>query len=222
MLSLFNNGWDGYNKSSPTSSGMLISVDNSTMKATLVHQYYGRGSGIGSASQGSMQVLPNNNVFMGWGSIATVTEHSQDGNTVFEASLGSQGISNYRAFRYSWTSNPIDLPAIWTYAKSNTSNTATYVSWNGATEVRSWIFYTSASLTGNYTAGTAIPKNGFETMVIGTSFAAYSYAEALDGSGKSLAKSLPVKTFVPGAALAPNCGDVNCKIATKYTSAPPE
>jgi len=197
---------------------MIISVDTSTKTATILKQYFAPGTGLSSASQGSMQVLPSGNALVGWGVIPSMSEHTKDGNAVWYANLGTHGIGNYRAFKYDWTSTPIDKPAVWSYAKTNGSNTHIYVSWNGATQVTQWRFWTANSKNGTYTAQPTAAKSGFETMWKAPSFAPYVYAEALDFSGRSLSKSLPVRTFLPGPVLASFCGDANCNVATGYKS----
>ena len=195
---------------------MIIQVDTSSKKATLLNQYVGPQGALTAASQGSMQVLPNGNAFVGWGIIPAMSEYTKDGNPVWYANLGSHGISNYRAFKFDWTSTPIDKPAVWSYAKTNSSATYVYVSWNGATQVTQWRVWTSSSQNGTYTAQPTTAKQGFETMWKASKFAPYVYVEALDFGGRSLSKSLPVKTFLPGPVLVQSCGDANCNVATGY------
>jgi hypothetical protein len=206
VLSLFDNGSDGYNTTTFSSSGMIISVDTSTWTATLLNQY--SNSPITttlSTSQGSVQVLNNSNIFMGWGSIPQVSEFTENGDCV---ALGSFGIvnqaSSYRAQKIptsGWIANPDSTPAIFTYANTTSLPTTFYVSWNGATQVASWQFYggNSTSAAGLVAVGSAA-KSSFETMFTASSFYAYGYAEALDANGASLGKSNVVPTYVPFSA----------------------
>lgn len=82
VLSMFDNAYNGYNGSSTTSLGKIIAIDNTTMTATLLQEYGAPNAfldgapGLLSASQGNMQLLPNGNAFLGWGSSAVVSESS--------------------------------------------------------------------------------------------------------------------------------------------------
>jgi hypothetical protein len=52
-----------------------------------------------SAPQGSVQVLPNGNVFVGWGSAPVFSEFSHEGVLLSSAAFPTEGES-YRAFRF--------------------------------------------------------------------------------------------------------------------------
>ena len=58
-----------------------------------------------------MQVLPNGNVFIGWGSSPVISEFSHDGDLLFDAEFPTQG-ETYRAFRFPWKGYPKYAPAI--------------------------------------------------------------------------------------------------------------
>jgi len=211
VLSLFDNGSDGYNTTTASSSGMIISIDTSTWTVTLLNQYANPPNATtSSTSQGSMQVLHNSNVFIGWGSVPEVSEFTPTGTCV---ALGSFGTANeaasYRAKKIpfsGWTGNPDSTPAIFTYANTTSLPTTFYVSWNGATEVTSWLFYggNSSSAAGLVAVGTAA-KDGFETTFMAGGFYAYGFAVALDANGRRLGRSKVVPTYVPsGAPVPPN------------------
>jgi Arylsulfotransferase (ASST) len=212
VLSLFDNGSDGYNTTTFSSSGMIISVDTSTWTATLLNQYTNPPiTTTLSTSQGSMQVLHNSNVFIGWGSIPQVSEFTENGDCV---ALGGFGIvnegSSYRAKKIStsaWTGNPDSTPAIFTYANSTSLPTTFYVSWNGATEVASWRFYggNTTSAVRLVAVGSAA-RSGFETAFTASGFFPYGFAEALDARGRQLGRSRVVPTFVPSVTPTPTNG----------------
>ena len=83
-----------------------------------------------------MQVLPNGNVFVGWGSEPVFSEFGRDGELLFDAPSRPSGES-YRAFRFPWSGQPTDDPAV--AAESGPEDEVTlYASWNGATEVATW------------------------------------------------------------------------------------
>ena len=56
-------------------------------------------------SQGNMEVLPNGNVFVGWGSTGYASEFTVDGTVLLDADF-TGSIQSYRCFRY-----PVDGPA---------------------------------------------------------------------------------------------------------------
>ena len=73
------------------------------MTATLLDQY--THPGILAGSQGSVQLLANGNVFVGWGEVPRVSEFDHAGRLVFDALLGEK-YECYRAFRLPWTRPP--------------------------------------------------------------------------------------------------------------------
>jgi len=165
-----------------------------------------------SKSQGNTQILPNGNIVLGWGNNAFISEHMPNGTGVWYAALGYTNLMNYRAHKFNWTGLPLTKPALWTYSKTGTNEEGMmfYVSWNGATEVRSWTFYTAPAATGPWSQVTTIAKDGFETIWHHDLFTMYSYAVALDKNGSVLSKSEAQKTFVPSAKLRPNCDELAC------------
>lgn len=72
-----------------------------------------------------------------------------------------------------------------------------YVSWNGATEVKSWKFYGVSWETKKFVELGEVDKRGFETMF--TSFGIWDqvYAEAFGVDGKSLGRS-PIEYVIEG------------------------
>ncbi len=115
------------------SRGLILDLDERAMTASLVHQY--THPKVLSGSQGSVQLLPNGNVFIGWGEAPRVSEFDHAGRMLFDAVLGEK-YQSYRAFRLPWTGLPAEAPALAT-ARDGEQLTA-YASWNGATGVASW------------------------------------------------------------------------------------
>ena len=221
MLSVYNNGYNGYNKTHSQSSGMLLLLNHVNNTAVQVRDYVAPGSkGLLSSSQGNMQMLSNRHVVMGWGNNAYVSEHDAHGNLVLWGYFSKDpGFMNYRAQKFLWDGNPTDVPALWTYAKtpSPSSPTTFYTSWNGATRVQSWRFYGAQNATGPFVRlnnGTA--KTGFETSYTYAHFYPWTYAEALDAHGHVLSKSAHTYTFVPSPELQPYCDTLSCGDADSY------
>ena len=160
------------------------------MSATLVGEYT-HPDNILAATQGNVQVLPNGNVFVGWGSEPSFSEFTKDGRLIFDASFPSQ-VESYRAFRLPWKGQPEDRPAVAAEAGLDDKVTI-YVSWNGATEVDTWQGLAGSGPDRLEPAGSA-PRRGFETTAtLYTTSEPYVAVEARVGSGRVLGTSEPVE-----------------------------
>lgn len=126
---------------------------------------------------------------------------------------------NYRARKFNISTHPTDQPALYTYALNDTAQTTYYVSWNGATEVVSWTFYSGSSADSLAQVGNA-RKNGFETVARQPRFHAFTVAEAVAWDGTRLRNSSLTRTFVPGAALASSCDPLQCPMVDGSASRP--
>ena len=203
------------------SSGISIAIStlNGVKRATLIGQFISPGGQL-TASQGSHQFLPNGNHFMGMGNVPFLYEQTPSGQTVLYANWGPLPLGSYRAFKYPWNGNPlIQEIALFSYAQNCSAPAAFYSSWNGATSIETWKYFTSDSETGTFAlAATAASNGAFETFATGT-FNLYAYAIAYDNSGTVLGQTPTVKTFVPDAALAPFCNAFFCPRGTVYSSA---
>ncbi|KAI9833769.1 MAG: hypothetical protein M1819_003502 [Sarea resinae] len=238
ILTLFNNASNGFNNTAPFSTGQIIALDHIHKTATLLVSYASPTFPVSdpgnadvevdnrpflSSSQGNFQLLPNSHAFLNWGNLPSVSENLPDGPPIFFASLKTQWTMNYRAFRFNWTAEPHDSPAIYAYAHDRKPDTATsfYTSWNGATEVRWWRFWTAENRTGPFSPGTYVRKQGFETEYtdVGdderTGPLGFVFAEAVDVYGKSLRNSSIVPVFVPSESLSAFCDDGDCGVATQ-------
>lgn len=212
ILSLYNNGSNGFNVTHSYSAGMIIEIDHTKMTATKTREYAPPGKSMSSSSQGNLQILPNKNVIMGWGNNAYVSEHDEEGNLLFWGWLSTGRMMNYRAQKFDWIADPADVPALWTYSNSekHESRLTLYASWNGATKVKKWRFYCAQEPDGPFSSFEPVPKQGFETTVVHLSYFPWCYVMALDKDGKDLARSTLKKTFVPSPELRNNCVDAVC------------
>jgi hypothetical protein len=169
------------------SRGLILDVDEQAMTATLLRQYTHPGTLAGS--QGSVQLLPNGNVFVGWGEVPRVTEFNHAGHIVFDAVLGKT-YQSYRAFRLPWRGEPAESPAI--AMSGNERNLTAYASWNGATDVHSWQLL-AGSQPGALSPVANVHARGFESALHAGSAGPYFAAQALDRWGRSLGRSNVVK-----------------------------
>jgi len=74
-----------------------------------------------------------------------------------------------------------------------------YASWNGATEVGSWVLLAGPSTSQLRTVSAVTPRTGFETVLSGTVTAQDTVfvAEARDASGRFLRRSMGSDTSTP-------------------------
>ena len=224
ILSLFDNGSNGFNETSRYSTGMILKLDHIDNSVTLLRSYVAPLKLL-SASQGNMQLLgPNSdwsraNTFFGWGNNAYISEYSNDGTMVLQGHFATTGSMNYRAYKYNITTNPTDAPALYTYAHNDTAGTVFYMSWNGATRVRQWRLYGADNRNGPWTVVDTVDKDGFETTFRSPDFHAWAKVESLDGDGNSLKNNTKaVRTFVPGRVLAQSCDQYQCPVANGYVA----
>ncbi|KAL1639436.1 hypothetical protein SLS58_007868 [Diplodia intermedia] len=217
VLSLFDNASNHYNTTNPWSRGMSIAINHVDRTASMLQEWLApeAAGGLLSGSQGNMQVLKDGHVMIGWGNNPFFSEHLPTGEAVMYGKLAQpeSGVVNYRVYKFEWSGTPRDSPALWTYSRTGTSvaGMVFYVSWNGATEVKSWQFYAANDASGPWEFVGNATKRGFETRLRIETVKSYAFAEALDEHGNVLRRSAVTKTFVPSAGLMPSCDDWSCQ-----------
>ena len=165
------------------SRGIVLRLDETAMTATLVREYK-QPQGLFATSQGNMQVLPNGNVFVGWGSLPHFSEYMADGTLLMNATFTAS--QSYRDYRFPWVGRPTDAPAV--ALENKGGSLAVYASWNGATEVASWDVLAGSS-TEDLTRAASAPRSGFETAINLTTTEPYVAVRALDAAGSPLGTS---------------------------------
>jgi hypothetical protein len=171
------------------SRGLILDLDERAMTATLLREY--THAKILSGSQGSMQLLPNGNVFVGWGEAPHVSEFDYAGRLLFDAVLGEK-YQSYRAFRLPWTGSPAEAPAI--AVADRGPHRTVYASWNGATDVEHWQLL-AGDRAGDLRVVSSVRSHGFESALRSTSAAGPDLAvQALDAGGAPLGQSRTVTT----------------------------
>jgi hypothetical protein len=182
LVSLYDDG--AAPKVEPYSRGLILALDIKRMRAAL-HRSYVHNPPLLAHALGSLQVLPNGNVLIGWGTTPHITEYTAAGQVVLEAKLPPGG-QNYRALKMPWRGQPAEPPA----AAARTG--VVYASWNGATEVASWRVDTGASPDALLAESTQ-PKAGFETRIAVSAGAQFASVTALDANGAPLGSSKVVR-----------------------------
>jgi hypothetical protein len=186
-ITVFDNG--ARPKVHDQSRGIVIEIDEEKMSATLLQEYT-LSEKLLTTSQGNVQLLPNANIFIGWGSAPFISEFSYEGKLLFNAHFPPD-CESYRAFRFPWKGHPTDAPAV--VAEFGPEEKVTlYASWNGATEVATWEVL-AGPRPGQLESVDSFPRHGFETAMLVQTSDPYVAVRAKDRFGQVLGASAPVK-----------------------------
>lgn len=201
-ISIFDNGGDG-ERSDAKTRGILLKLDFDNMTVELLAEYINPGK-IKSASQGSLQILENSNVFIGYGNSAAFTEYASNGTVLCDthfgakSSFGSRDIQSYRVYKFDWHGFPTTSPDIAVLHEKDAI--AVYVSWNGATEVTHWILQGMNERHAGEDAWSALAKaerDGFETEFANlTSYPRYLRVLGLNSRGEILGTSRKISVEI--------------------------
>jgi hypothetical protein len=171
------------------SRGILLNLDTAAMRATLLRSYT-HSAALLAANQGSMQVLADGRVLVGWGNVPYFSEYTQAGALIMDGQLPA-GYNSYRAFTANWTGHPTDSPAI--AARVNPAGgSVVYASWNGATQVASWTVLAGSTASALATVGSQGYAN-FETAISVKADGPWFAVTANDASGHVLGRSATVQ-----------------------------
>jgi hypothetical protein len=186
-ISIFDNG--AHPNVHEESRGILVELHEKEMSATLVRAY-SLPQKLLATSQGNMQLLPEGNVFIGWGSAPFVSEFSYDGELLLNGRFPPDGES-YRAFSFPWSGHPPEDPAL-AGERLSDEKVKLYASWNGATAVESWEVLAGRH-PGQLESLGSVPRNGFETAMLAQTSYSYLVVRAKDRLGQALGTSAPLK-----------------------------
>jgi hypothetical protein len=182
-ISLFDDG-AGPRKSEVQSRGIVLKVDHRRRRVRLARTYR-HPRPLLAYAMGNMQLLPDDNVIVGWGNVPVLSEFGADGSLVGELRL-DWGHASYRGFRFPWTGTPRDAPAL--AATPTGTGSTLYASWNGATAVAAWQVNLGPSPS-QLTPAQVAPRTGFETAVPIPAADGYASVLALDGDARPLGRS---------------------------------
>jgi hypothetical protein len=163
----------------------VLDVDERKMRASLVREYT-HPEGQYADAAGNAQVLPNGNVFVGWGRALAISEFSREGELLFDARL-PPGNRSYRAFRFPWRGYPTDRPAV-AAERASEEEVRLYASWNGDTDLESWEVLTGSRPDRLEPLG-SVTRDGFETAILARSAEPYVAVRARDRTGRILGTS---------------------------------
>jgi outer membrane protein assembly factor BamB len=192
-ITIFDNGntafEDGFPKAVEESRALVLELDEQKMMASLVREYTHPDKQYADAA-GNMQVLPDGDVFVGWGRAPAVSEFAHDGELLFDLRLQPEN-TTYRAFRFPWIGKPSDRPAL-EADRASEGEVWLFASWNGATEVESWEVLAGSS-PGHLVSVGSGPRDGFETVLSARTADPYVAVRAKDRSGRVLGTSKPIE-----------------------------
>ena len=183
-ISVFDNG--AVPRVHAQSRAVLLAVDPQQRTDTLLAQF-DHPKPLSSGSQGSVQLLPNGDVFVGWGSEPYFSEYNAQGELLFDAHWHGT-YQSYRAYRFPWIGAPDSPPAIAAVAGSGGAPPTVYASWNGDNRTVTWRLLAGASTQALAPVASAA-RNGFETAIAAPAHERYVAVQALDASGAVLGTS---------------------------------
>lgn len=171
------------------SRGLILNVDTTHKRVSLANAYT-HPAKLLTYYEGSVQVLPNGNVFVGWGTEPYSSEFTPKGEVLADYRFPTNDQS-YRAFRCPWTAIP-ETPPVITVDKDQIGGYSMRASWNGATEIAHWQVLSGTSPK-RLEPVAVLGKAGFETAITTHAKGPYLAAAALDVHGRTLGVSHPLK-----------------------------
>jgi len=189
-LSIFDDGGAPPAKE-PQSRAILVNLDTGAMRATLQRSYV-HPAGLAAANQGSMQVLADGEVLVGWGNLPYFSQFTANGTLILDGQF-PVGDQSYRVFTAAWTAHPTDQPAA--AARVNPAGgSVVYASWNGATQVSTWTVLAGKTAGALSHVGSQ-RRSGFETTITVNSAGPYFAVKALDAGNHVLGRSPTVRVL---------------------------
>ncbi|KAF2218667.1 ASST-domain-containing protein [Elsinoe ampelina] len=196
ILSFFDNASQNVLTTPPSavsSTAKLVALDTENMKATLLTEWRRPDGGL-TQLRGSVQNLPDTgNILVSWSEQGYMSEHTQEGELLWEAKFSTPRFNTYRAYKAPFVGTPAEPPVMksmmFKKGRLDTGTMISYVSWNGATEVKGWNLYGSTG-NGKWTSLGHSKKTGFETMMVTSAGWSYVFMEAIDAKGKSLGRTI--------------------------------
>ncbi|KAH8694048.1 ASST-domain-containing protein [Talaromyces proteolyticus] len=213
LYSCFDNGNSNPSKN-VTSYGVSLRLTlppNPSNPPELVTSLWDVNEQVYSWAEGSLSQLDNGNYFMGYGIRPIMKEYGPnptvEGNVRWTAQFADLNSGHsYRAFKTNWHATPYTQPTLIVSqsavpdslsnctGSSSSSFLIGYVSWNGATDVTSYVVYGGASEANLEEIGT-FPKQGFETVFAIPSNVKAVQIGAIENNGTSVVQRSAVVTI---------------------------
>ena len=183
ILTVFDDAADPQEESQ--SSVKMIRLNPASKTASLVRRYEHYPPLLAGAV-GSAEVLPNHDMFVGWGNTGQFSEYTESGRQIFNGRLPPP-VYSYRVYDMPWTGQPATPPSM-ALSEQGQGNLKVYASWNGATRVAAWRVLGGSRPGSLQTVGKAA-RTGFETVMTLHSQPRYVAVQALDAAGAVLGTS---------------------------------
>jgi hypothetical protein len=188
-ISLFDNEDSPPEGSSSRAIHMALDLQHKT--AELIGSYEHPGTRLLSPSQGNVQLLSDEERFVGWGQAGYVSEFSSTGQLTFDMHLPPP-VNSYRAYRVAWNGQPTNTPTL-VAAPGKQDTVVAYCSWNGAADVSAWRLLAASDPSALKVVSTT-QRQGFETEILTAGSHLYLRVQALGASGQLLASSQTVSS----------------------------
>jgi hypothetical protein len=167
------------------SRGIVLRLDRTRHRASLVTAY-AHHPRLFTAFLGSMQLLPNHNALVGWGSLPYFSEYSASGKQLLDVRFPGKDQSYRALFTSTWVGTPSYPPH--GAVRRARGRTRVYASWSGATRVARW-----QVLAGQRARSLApvvkVARAGFETTITVPGSHRFFAVRALDARGRVLGTS---------------------------------
>ncbi len=187
LLTVFDDG--ATPPEEPHSRALLLALDEAARSARLRRAYV-HPAGLLAYYEGSVEILPNGHVFVGWGTEPYYTEFAPDGSVVLDGRFPTN-VQSYRAFKSAWAGAPSSPPAF-AVDRDAVGGIAVHASWNGATAVTHWQVLAGAGPSSLEPVAT-LARARFETAMTARTTGSYVAVSALDAKGRRLGTSAPVR-----------------------------
>jgi Arylsulfotransferase (ASST) len=181
-ISLFDDGASPAKE--PQSRAIILSVDETNMKASL-EKAFTHPARLLVPNQGSLQLLANGDVLVGWGAQPYFSRFAANGDLLVDARFPTN-IESYRAFSAEFAGAPTDRPAV-AIGEDPVGGKIVYVSWNGSTEVAAWEVLGGPAT--DLSPVAVADWADFETAISVNSTGPHFQVLALDRSGKQIGSS---------------------------------
>jgi Arylsulfotransferase (ASST) len=190
-ISVFDNTTSPTVKTKPRkqSRGLVLKLNFKKMTAKVDKQFRNPAKPL-SNQQANVQKLKGGNFLVGWGGVPLISEYRPNGEMEFDAQM--EGINSfYRAYREKWSGKAPGRVRVLAKGVAG-GKTKLWISWNGDSKVRDWQVLAGGSKGSLKKAGQRA-REGFETVTAIPSGAAYVRVKGLNGKGRAIGSSKPVK-----------------------------
>jgi hypothetical protein len=170
------------------SRGLVMKLDEAGRRVSLA-QAINHPLPLLSITMGSVQVRPNGNVVVGWGTEGYVSEFTPSDRLQSDARLL---LASYRVLLLPWRGTPQRPPDLTVGSAASTGKPILYASWNGDTETAYWAVHAGGSPSSIHPIGIA-RRRGFETAIPVGGVSGYVAVTGLDEHLRPLGHSSTVR-----------------------------